>query len=193
MTSTGLQNPEEHDVYFDFNKEAIDSFLKIPGNQEIEEKRRLAKEDERFAGHQNRGELWVLRVRYSRENVRSTGLKQAMDMATPAQKATLMDLAQLREVGEFTFHTKANSAHRKMLKRWERYMEKVTKEAENVSVPAPACMSTPLTNDSVCYNECLYGRHPPSSIRSAYSHKLCQYGTLSNATTTKGVWGPWHQ
>lgn len=129
-----MDNPEEHDVYFDFDKDAVESFLKIPGIQEIDEKRRLAKEDEKFARHQKRGELWVLRVRYSRENVRSTEFEQAVGMATPAQKATLMDLAQLKEVGEFTFHTRARSAYRKMLKRWEGYMDKLRKDAENVGV-----------------------------------------------------------
>ena len=134
MIAAGLENPEEHDVYFDFDKDAVESFLKIPDIQEIDEKRHLAEEDEKFAKHQKRGELWVLRVRYSRENVRSTGFEQAVGMATPAQKAILMDLAQLKEVGEFTFHTRAGSAYRRMLKRWEGYMEKLDRDAGNVSV-----------------------------------------------------------
>lgn len=130
-------------MYFDFDKDAIESFLKIPGVQEIEEKRRLAKDDERFAKHQKRGDLWVLRVRYSRENVRSTGFEQAVDMATPAQKATLMHLAQLREVGEFTFHIRTSSAVRRMFKRWEGYMKKLSRDAENVSVPPRICTEIP--------------------------------------------------
>ena len=129
-----MENPEEHDVYFDFDKDAIKSFLKIPGIQEIEEKRRLASEDETFAKHQKRGELWVLRVRFSCENVRSTELQQALGMATPAQKAILMDLAQLMEVAEFTFHTRAGQAYRRMLKRWEGYMEKLARDAAPVTV-----------------------------------------------------------
>ena len=134
LTSAGLDNLEEHDVYFDFDKDAIKSFLKIPGIQEIEEKRRLAKEDETFAKHQKRGELWVLRVRFSCENVRTTEFEQALGMATPAQKAVLMDLAQLMEVTEFTFHTRAGLAYRRMLRRWEGYMEKLAREAAPVTV-----------------------------------------------------------
>lgn len=138
LTSAGLENTEEHNVQFDFDKDAVESFVKIPGIQEIDEKRRLAKEDEKFAKHRKRGELWVLRVRYSRENVRSTEFEQAVGMATPSQKAISMDLAQLKEMGEFTFHTRAGSAYRKMLKRWEGYMEKMDRDAENVSVPPRA-------------------------------------------------------
>ena len=134
LTSAGLENPEEHDVYFDFDKDAIKSFLKIPGIQEREEKRRLAKEDETFAKHQKRGELWVLRVRFSCENVRTTEFEQPLGMATPAQKAVLMDLAQLMEVAEFTFHTRSGPAYRRMLKRWEGYMEKLVRDAAPVRV-----------------------------------------------------------
>ena len=124
----------------------------------------MAKEDERFAKHQKRGQLWVLRVRYSRESVRSTGFKQAMDIATPAQKATLMDLAQLREVGELTFHTRASSARRKMFKRWEAYMEKLGRDAENVSVPPRA-----YSVDE---------RRPSQTVSSAQSHNISQDDTL---------------
>ena len=129
-----MQNPEEHDVYFDFDKDAVKSFLKIPGIQEIEEKRRLASEDEMFAKHQKRGELWVLRVRFSCENVRTTEFEQALGMATPAQKAILMDLAQLMEVAEFTFHTRAGQAYRRMLRRWKGYMEKLARDAAPAEV-----------------------------------------------------------
>ena len=134
LTSAGLENPEEHDVYFDFDKDAVKSFLKIPGIQEIEEKRRLAKEDETFAELQKRGELWVLRVCFSCENVRTTEFEQALGMATPAQKAILMDLAQLMEVAEFTFHTRAGLAYRRMLRRWEGYREKLARDAALVRV-----------------------------------------------------------
>ena len=82
---------EEHDVYFDFDIDAIESFLKIPGIQDIEEKRRLAKEDETFAKHQKLGELWALRFCFSPENVWTADFEQALGMATPAQKAILMD------------------------------------------------------------------------------------------------------
>ena len=87
LTSAGLDNLEEHDLYFDFDIDAIESFLKMPGIQEIEEKRLLAKEDETFAKHQKRGELWVLRYCFSLENVWTTEFEQALGMATPAQKA----------------------------------------------------------------------------------------------------------
>lgn len=80
----------------------------------MEEKCRMAIKDESFAKHQERRELWVLRVRYLRKNVRSTGFEQAVRMAT--QKAILMDLAQLRALGEITFHTRRGLAFRRMLK-----------------------------------------------------------------------------
>lgn len=36
---TELKNPEEHDVYSDFDKDAIISFLKVPGLQFMDKKR----------------------------------------------------------------------------------------------------------------------------------------------------------
>lgn len=47
-----------------------------------------------------------------------------MSMATPAQKAILTGLAQLMEVGEFIIHVRAVKGFRKMLERWEGFMEK---------------------------------------------------------------------
>ena len=88
------------------DKDAIESFFEIPGNQELEVKRRLEKEDETFAKLQKRGELWVLRVRYLRENVRSTAFEEATEMGMPVQKTTLTNLAQLIEVAKFMFHTR---------------------------------------------------------------------------------------
>lgn len=182
LTSAGLENPEEHDVCFDFDKDAIKSFLKIPGVQELEEKRRIAKEDETFAKHQKRGELWVLRVHCLGENVRSTGFEQTLGMATPAQKAILMDLAQLREVGGFTFHTRKGPAFRRMLKRWEGYMEKLARDAAHVSVPLCAYtgLKTQLMNEVVdSHRGCLHRRRPPQTISSAHSHILREDDTLS--------------
>lgn len=39
LTFAELKNPEEHDVYFDFDKDAIISFLKVPGLQFMDKKR----------------------------------------------------------------------------------------------------------------------------------------------------------
>lgn len=116
----------------------------------MEEIRRLAKEDERFAKRHKQGKL-ILRVRYMSENVRSIGFDEAVGIATPAQKAILMDLAQLKGVGEFTFHTRGVSAFRRMLKRWEEYMEKLKRDAAHVSVPPRSYLGleSQLTNDIV--------------------------------------------
>lgn len=61
LTSAGLGNPEEHVVYYDFDTDAIESFLKTPGIQEFKDNRRMAKEGRTFAKHQKRGELGVPR------------------------------------------------------------------------------------------------------------------------------------
>lgn len=67
--------------------------------------------------------------------MRSTGFEQAMIMATPAQKAILMGLAQLMEVGEFTMHVGEAKGFPRMLKRWEGWMEKRKRDAAHVSLP----------------------------------------------------------
>lgn len=67
----------------------------------MEEKCRMAIKDESFAKHQERRELWVLRVRYLRKNLRSTGFEQAVRMAT--QKATLMDWRNSGRWGRIRF------------------------------------------------------------------------------------------
>lgn len=77
---------------------------------------------------------WALRVKYTCESVRKTGFEQAMSMATPAQNAILMGLAQLK-VGEFVVHVRPVKGFRKMLKRWEGFMEKRERDAANVSLP----------------------------------------------------------
>lgn len=118
---------------FDFDINAVESFLKIPGVQELEEKSRISKEDEKFAKYHERRQSRVLRVRYLCQKVQVTGFDEAVRMATPAQKEILMGLAQLREVGEFTFHARAVSAFQRMLKRWEGYVEKHKGNAAHVS------------------------------------------------------------
>lgn len=117
----GPEDPKEQDVYFDFDFGAVTSFQRISGVQESED--------------QKRGR-WVLRVQYSCESVRSTGFEQAMSMATLAQKAILMGLAQLTKVGEFTIHVRAVKGFRRMLNRWEGFMEKRERDAAHVSSAA---------------------------------------------------------
>ena len=189
LTSAGLENPEEHDVYFDFDKDAMESFVKIPaaGVEAQEEKRRIAEEDETFAKHRKRRGLWVLRVRYLCQNVRSTGFEEAVDMATPAQKAILMNLAQLREVGEFTFVTRSGPAFQRMLKRWEGLMKKLARDAARVSVHLRACTGerNQLMDDAVGFNNGC----PPQTVSSAYCHNFRWDHTLSIIISTKACEG----
>lgn len=134
----GQENPKEHDVYFDFDFDAVKSFQRIPGVQESEERHRIRQLVETFATRQKRGR-WVLRVQYSCESVRSTGFEQAMSMATPAQKAILTGLAQLMEVGEFIIHVRAVKGFRKMLERWEGFMEKRERDAAHSNPTNDIC------------------------------------------------------
>ncbi len=99
----------------------------------------MAEQYKTYMKNKKRRGLWVLRVRYLCENVRKIGFEEAVDMATPAQKAILMDLAQVREVGEFMFTTRGGTAVQRMLKRWEGFMEKLARVAARVSVPPRPC------------------------------------------------------
>ena len=92
-----------------------------------------------------------------------------MGMATPAQKAILMGLAQLMEVGEFIVHVRAVKGFRRMLKRWEGFVEKREKDAAHVSLPPGAHirLKAQLTHEVVeSYEGCLHGRHPPQTVIS---------------------------
>lgn len=121
---------------------------------------------ETFTMPQKRGR-WILRVQFSCESVRSTGFEQAMSMATPAQKAILMGLAQLVEVGEFLIHMRAVAGVRRMVERWEGFMEKHERDATHVSLPlcGHIRMRARLTYEVVESHEgCLHGRYPPQTL-----------------------------
>lgn len=168
----GQDNPKEHDVYFDFDFDAVTSFQRILGVQESAEKQLL----ETIVTSQKRGR-WVLRVQYSCERVRSTGFEQAMSMATPTQKAILMGLAQLMEVGEFTIHVREAKGFPRMLKRWEGFKEKRERDAAHVSLPPWAHLSlkAQLTHQIVESDEgCLHGRHPPQIMIA--EQQICSTG-----------------
>lgn len=99
----------------------------------------MAEQYKTYMKNKKRHGPWVLRVRYLCENVRKTGFEEAVEMATPAQKAILMDLAQVGQVGKSTFTTRGGTAFQGMLKRWEGFMEKLATVEACVSVPPRAC------------------------------------------------------
>ena len=164
----GQENPTEHDVYFDFDFDfdAVQSFQRIPDAQTSDERHRMKQLLETFATPQKRGR-WVLRVQYPCESVRSTGFEQAMSKAKPAQKAILMGLAQLLEVGEFIIHMRGVAGVRRMVERWEGFMEKRKRDAAHVSLPpcAHIRLRAQLTYEIVeSHEECLHGRYPPQTM-----------------------------
>ena len=169
LISTGQEDPKEHDVYFDFHFDGVTSFERVPNDQASEMRDRMRQLVETFATPKKRGRggRWVLRAQYSCESVRSTGFEQAMSMATPAQKTILMGLAQLLEVGEFNIHVRAGNGFRKMIKRWEEFMEKREKDAAQVSLPpcAHTRLKAQLTYEVVePHKRRLHGRHPPKTV-----------------------------
>ena len=102
-------------------------------------------------------------------------------MATPAQKAILMGLAQLREVEESTFHTRAGPAFRMMLKRWEGYTKKLARDTAHVSVPprAHTLLKTLLTKEVVVSMDACIEDVLSQTVSSAHSHVTHQDDTLS--------------
>ncbi len=143
---------------------------------------------ETFAKCQKRGR-WVLRVQYSCESVRSTGFEQAVGMANPAQKAILMGLAQLMEVGEFTIHVRAVKGFPRMLKRWEAFVEKRENDAAHVSLPPDAHirLKALLTHEVVES----HGRHPPQIISqtAVTFNRMALFRNLFR----KAAWWTWNQ
>ena len=78
-----------------------------------------------------------------------------------------MGLAQLLEVGEFNIHVRAGNGFRKMIKRWEEFMEKREKDAAQVSLPPCAHnrLKAQLTYEVVePHKRRLHGRHPPKTV-----------------------------
>ena len=99
----------------------------------------MAEQHKIYVKNKKRRGLWVLCVCYLCENVQRTGFEEAVVMATSAQKAILMDLAHVREVGEFTFVTRRGTAFQRMLERWEGFTEESARIAARVSVPPRPC------------------------------------------------------
>ena len=104
----------EHEVCFDFNLSHIKKFEIVARNEAGKDVPDGFIDDKTFMHYYSLGLLERLQVNYHQIGV--TGLDLAYEEASSAQKAVLVQLAQLGLAGSFTFYAKRKKAFRRMVK-----------------------------------------------------------------------------